>query len=161
MTQQGNFTNPQCQSHLLGKHCTSAMRICPFNSPEILSSHIFFFPVHVVPLESVTKTPWLNVQFAMGFTFWHLLNIVPLLTESMWGGFIFIQYKVVSVVRNLNFQIAVSWLNCNSVKRTSNVKMIRKNSDIKENKSGNEILWLVLSQLYLKDAHIFYVNVYL
>lgn len=39
--------------------------------------------------------------------------------------------------------------------------MIRKNSDIKENKSGNEILWLVLSQLYLKDAHIFYVNVYL
>lgn len=56
----------------------------------------------------------------------------------------------------MNFQIVVSWLNYdNSVKRTSNIKIIDKNSKIKENKSGNKILWSVLPQFYLEDACVF------
>lgn len=39
--------------------------------------------------------------------------------------------------------------------------MIDKNSKIKENKSGNKILWSVLPQFYLKDACAFFMYVYI
>lgn len=87
----------------------------------------FFFPF-IFFLESVTKTPLLNAPNPLRFTIWYLpWYKTPFLTESFWGGFIFIQHKIMSAKRNWKPAFPCSQLDYGKViKRTNKVTVVEK-----------------------------------